>query len=364
VIDFTSSLYLGMRHDTMVVPPWRQLTTGRPAALAEAPQAGQVAAGLAGLIGVPAATLAPSTMHAFWDLFVVLGARQIFVDAGTYPIARWGAERARCAGASAQAFRHHDPADLRRAAMATAGPGLAVLTDGLCPGCGGVAPVGDYLDAVRSCGGIVVVDDTQALGVLGLPAPGHPYGAGGGGITRWAGLRDPRLLIVASLAKGLGVPVAVVAGHQAAVRRYEDRAETRVHCSPPSDAHLGAAGHALRDNQRRGDELRARLGSLVARFRGRLRAEGVMVTAGLFPVQTIAPRGRADLQDVHQRLGELGVRAVLHRPRCEPRLALSFIVTAAHHRTEVDRAARAVGIALSGGPVGRPGRIPIKVGTR
>ena len=28
-----------------------------------------------------------------------MGAREIHVDAGTYPIARWGAERARCSGA-------------------------------------------------------------------------------------------------------------------------------------------------------------------------------------------------------------------------------------------------------------------------
>ena len=43
------------------------------------------------------------------------GRRQIYVDAGTYPIARWGAERAHCGGASVRTFRHHDPRALRRA---------------------------------------------------------------------------------------------------------------------------------------------------------------------------------------------------------------------------------------------------------
>jgi 8-amino-7-oxononanoate synthase len=348
VIDLTSSLYLGLRHGSAVVPPWTQLTTGVPAALAAAPQAGAVAARLAEVIGVRAATVAPSTLHAFWDLFVALGARQIFVDAGTYPIARWGAERARCDGATVRTFRHHDPGALHRALTTAAGRGPVVLTDGLCPGCGGVAPVGDYLDAVRGRGGTVVVDDTQALGVLGTPAPGHPYGTGGGGTARWAGLGDARLLIVASLAKGLGVPVAVVAGSQAAVRRYEARAETRVHCSPPSNAHLSAAAHALTCNETQGDELRGHLAGLVTRFRGLLEAQGIPVMPGLFPVQTIPPQPSLDLRGVHRRLAELGIRAVLHRPRCEPGLALSFIFTAVHRRAEADLAARAIGITLHG----------------
>ena len=67
--------------------------------------------------------------------------------------------------------------------------------------------------------------------------------------------------------------------------------------------------------------------------------------AGLFPVQTIPPQDGLDLRDVHRRLADFGIRAVLHRPRCEPGLALSFIFTAAHRRAEVDRTAHATGIA-------------------
>ena len=131
MIDLTSSLYLGLRHGSTVLPPWPQLTTGVPAVLAVAPEAGTVAAGLADLIGTKAATLAPSTLHAFWDLFVAMGARQIHVDSGTYPIARWGAERAHCRGAVVRTFHHHDPAALRRAMAAGRGRGPVVLADGL-----------------------------------------------------------------------------------------------------------------------------------------------------------------------------------------------------------------------------------------
>jgi 8-amino-7-oxononanoate synthase len=347
VIDLTSSLYLGLRHGCATAPRWTRLTTGVPAALAVAPEAEMVADGLAGLIGAKAATLAPSTLHAFWDLFVAMGARQVHVDAGTYPIGQWGAERARCAGAVVSSFRHHDPAALHRAVAAAGGHGPVVLTDGLCPGCGGVAPVGDYLAVVRSAGGLVVVDDTQALGVLGTPAPGHPYGRGGGGTARWSQISDARLIVVASLAKGFGVPVAVVAGGRALVRRYEVRSETRIHCSPPSNAHLSAAAHALRCNAARGDSLRRHLAHLVTRFRAALELRGVPLLPGLFPIQTMPPGTGADLRAVHRRLSDLGVKTVLHRQRCGRGLAISFIFTAAHREADVDRAVRALGIALA-----------------
>jgi len=364
VIDLTSSLYLGLKHDSARVPAWERLTTGVPAALAMAPAAGIVARELADLIGAEAATLAPSTLHAFWDLFGTMGAREIHVDAGTYPIAWWGAERARCSGAVVRQFRHHDPAALRQAVAAqrrgqspaaARGGGPVVLADGFCPGCGRVAPIEDYLAIAASAGGTVVVDDTQALGVLGTPASGHPYGCGGGGIVRWSRLSSPRLVVVASLAKGFGVPVAVVAGGGAAVQQYLARSETRVHCSPPSNAHLHSAIGALRINASRGDALRSHLAALVSQFRAGLGTLGVPLTPGLFPVQSTGAGARLDVQVLYRRLAGLGIRAVLNRPRCRPGITLTCIFTAEHRQADVTQVVRAVEIALGARRSGRRG---------
>ena len=99
VVDFTSSGYLGLRHASDSLRPWAQLTSGVPAALAETAAARDLAASLAGVIGTEAAVLATSTLHAFWDLFVVranmagrAGGRGIavYLDAASYPISRWG----------------------------------------------------------------------------------------------------------------------------------------------------------------------------------------------------------------------------------------------------------------------------------
>ena len=111
MLDFTSALYLGMRHPGRSLRPWVQLTTGRPAALASPPSASAVAEHLAALQGCEAATLVPSTLHLFWDLFTILANERIaiYMDAGTYAIVKWAVERAAARGTPVRIFRHHDP---------------------------------------------------------------------------------------------------------------------------------------------------------------------------------------------------------------------------------------------------------------
>ena len=45
MLDFTSSLYLGLHHPSRSLAPWGRLTTGVPAAMGEPPEAHQVARG-------------------------------------------------------------------------------------------------------------------------------------------------------------------------------------------------------------------------------------------------------------------------------------------------------------------------------
>src|SRR5260370_33266405 len=100
MLDFTSVLYLGIRHAHHTLRPWAQLTTGRPAALEPAPEAVALAQDLAQLLGGERAVLAPSTLHLFWDLFDVLTRDHIavYADEGTYPIAGFAIERAAATG--------------------------------------------------------------------------------------------------------------------------------------------------------------------------------------------------------------------------------------------------------------------------
>jgi 8-amino-7-oxononanoate synthase len=351
MLDFTSSLYLGLTHASHAISPWRRLTTGAPAALVEPPGAGALAQALASLMGCGSGLLLASTFHLFWDVFGAVGGApaRIYWDAGLYPIARWGVERAAARGAAARRIAHHDPAHLQRLLVEDAGSGgrPVVVCDGFCPGCGREAPLRDYLGLVRARDGLLVLDDTQALGLLGRPQPRAPYGSGGGGSLVRQGLHGPDVLVGSSLAKALGVPVAVLAGDAGLVSGIEARSETRVHCSPPSAAVIAAGQAALAANARRGDELRQRLAERVARFRQAVARLGLRPRGGLFPTQGVDLAG-LDSRAVHQRLLGAGIRCVLHRARCRTEGAmLTFVVTAAHSLEDLDRAAAGLAAAVA-----------------
>jgi 8-amino-7-oxononanoate synthase len=353
MIDFTSALYLGLRHPSWALRPWRRFTTGVPAALREAGSAASVARDLATLTGCARATLGTSTLHLFWDLFPGLAdARSvIYMDAGLYPIARWGIERAAARGVPVREVPHHDVRSLRRLLEESPRRRPVMVTDGFCPRCGRAAPIAAHLEAIERAGGRLVIDDTQALGVLGRrPGPRAPYGRGGGGSLPWSEVASGDVIVVASLAKGFGVPLAVLAGSESAVSRFEATSETRVHCSPPSVAALHAAAHALAMNRTHGDALRARLLAVVSLFRRECSRAGFPVVGGRFPVQTLGTvRGDAAVH-LHGALRRHGVLTVLRRDPEGIGPRLTCLLTARHTAREVTALAR----ALAAGDRARP----------
>lgn len=340
MIDFSSALYLGICHAHRALPPWFQLTTGRPAALEEPPEADRLSHDIARLLGCERAIVARSTLHLFWDLFDLLVPNRfiVYVDAGTYPIARWGIERASAKGLPVTEFPKHDVDALSLLLRRNHGIGHrpVIVADGLCIETGQRAPLADYLALVRQYRGRLIVDDTQAVGILGKdPSSGAPYGHGGGGSAAWHGIEAPELIIGSSLAKAFGAPLGVMAGDAVTIANFEHFSATRVHCSQPSLADIGAAQRALAINDRRGDALRTRLSNLVRHFRLGLRRIGLATHGGLFPVQTLKPIAGVNPSSLHRLLLDLGIGAVLRRsrPTCQP--IISFLFSATHTRSEI-----------------------------
>lgn len=343
MLDFTSALYLGMKHPSGSLRSWPHFTRGVPAALGEPPDANDVAQQVAALQGCERGLLGSSTFHMFWDLFGMLCRMRIavYVDAGTYPIARWGAERAAARGVSVREFAHHQAAALERSLTQDVSNKLrpVVLTDGFCPACGEPAPLQAYLQIVRGYGGWLLLDDTQALGIFGFsPGTDAPYGRAGGGMLRRLQLSGPDLLVISSMAKAFGAPVAVLSGSRKAVDEFELKSETRMHCSPPSLAVIRAAHRALAVNRAHGDELRLRLCSLVRRFRRRALRVGFPCMEGLFPVQTLVAESNAHTLALHNRLLHCGVRSVLRYDDATSAPRISFVITASHTTEMIDHA--------------------------
>jgi 8-amino-7-oxononanoate synthase len=346
LIDFTSSLYLGIRHPSRSLRPWFQFTTGKPAAAGEGQSALAVAEALAELQGTERVTLLPSTLHLFFDLFDALRheAIAVYIDEAAYPIARWGAERAAARGVPLRDIPHYDADAAYRIIKADEPTGLrpVILADGFCPDCGRPAPLPGYLECVVPLDGYVALDDTQALGIWGS---GHnrtePYGSGGGGSLRLHELRSPNVIVGSSLAKGFGVSIAALGGSAGMVRRFLRHSETRVHASPPSIPALHAAEHALLVNAERGDDLRRRLAQLVARFCEGMHRAGLHGNNSSFPVQMLVPEN-ADQIQLHRMLDNAGIRTALVRTRTAPGTKLVFVINASHTSADIDRAIQAV----------------------
>ena len=350
MLDFTSVLYLGLWHPSGSLGPWARLTTGVPAALAAPPGSAAVARELAALQGCQRGSLAPSTLHLFWDLFGTLAGDRsaIFMDEGLYPVGRWGVERAAGRGVPVRSFPHHNPGALLRSLdQARDRRRPIVVADGFCPACGGPAPIAEYLEIARARGGLLVLDDTQALGILGhSPGRGDPYGRGGGGSLRHCGAGGPDVILVSSLAKGFGVPAALISGAAAVIDDFEARSQTRVHSSPTAAVVIRAVEHALAVNRRRGDATRRRLARLVIRFRRRLADAGLHAAGGLFPVQTLRIAPGVDAAGLHDRLLQQGVRTVLGRGRRSGGARIRFLINARHCGQDIDRAVDALSLAV------------------
>ena len=352
MLDFTSALYLGFTHASASLAPWRALTLGRPAALEEPPGARHLAANLAQLMGCNAGLLFPSTLHLFRDLFATLADKGsiILVDAAAYAIARWGMEFAKLQGVSVESYPHHDAAVLERRVRRASRAGLRpiIVTDGVCPSCGRAAPLPALSRVAGDAGGRLVIDDTQALGVLGdRPSPKMPLGCGGGGSLLWHGLSAPHVLTGASLAKGFGVPIAILGGSAKPIEHIERNGQTRVHCIPPSAASIAAALHAVVANRSQGEGLRARLLKRVEQLRDGLRRAGLGLLSALpLPMQTIAlPSLRAGRGAV-AILERLGIRALLTRSCRAGAPSLTVLVTARHAAADIDRLVAALVPAL------------------
>ncbi len=339
-LDFTSSLYLGLRHPSRALAAFPALTAGAPAAVTPPPGAAHLAAGLARLIGCEAATLGTSTLHLFVDLLPLLARRgmAVVMAGDVYPIARWSVDRARALGAPVIALPKGQPRQLDDAVrrLARSGRRAAVVTDGLAIPNSTPAPLAAYLQIVRSHGGLLVVDDTQALGLLG----------GGGGSLRWHGIGGPEIVVVDSLAKGLGVPLAVLAGSRALVRSFEARSETRIHCSAPNAAAIAAGLRALAINRTYGDRLRRELLRNVTRFRAGLRRIGLAADGGLLPVQTLRAPGALDVGALQRRLVRQGIKTLVLQPEPDAGPRLAFVLTARHRREDIDRAISALNESL------------------
>ena len=350
-VDFTSSLYLGMYHPAERIPPWKQFTTGKPAVLYEPSLASEMGRVLAKWQGCEDGLILTSTLHAFWDIFGMWSPHKhmIFYDRSIYPIGKWGVERAKGRGVRSFSFSHLDFNSLKSKLNQTISDGCqaVVVTDGWYTRCGKAAPLSDIIKLIGPLRGWLVIDDTQALGILGkYPNRNNPYGNGGGGLLKWKDVNYPQIIKISSLAKGMGVPVASVCSSSSWINRFKEQSEARIHSSPPSLADMQALKHAIQINYLSGDKLRERLLHRVCYFRQSMRQHGMRLSGGKFPVQHLLFESGMAAQRVFAKLHRAGIQTVMLRPYRNKEVILTFLLRADHTLPEIDQTVKTLSKAV------------------
>ncbi len=260
----------------------------------------------------------------------------IFVDEAAHASV-WSAARA--AGVPVTAFRHLAADDLasRCAARLQAGQRPLVISDGVFPISGEIAPVPAYVDVLSAYdGALVCLDDAHASGVLGAN--------GRGTVEFWAGEAGPpsgaAIYTSHTLSKALAGFGGVLGGDAAQITRIRANAPAFVAASPPPLPAAAASAAAL-DLARSQPELRDRLRSNVALARQGLRRLGWPLDHTPVPILCLAARPGVDLARVQAELfaADICVAHVTSYSSTPPGGALRIAIFASHTAEQIERLA-------------------------
>ncbi|KQQ90785.1 aminotransferase class I/II-fold pyridoxal phosphate-dependent enzyme [Arthrobacter sp. Leaf137] len=339
--DFTSALFLGQHHPSASLAPWREFTTGVPAALRELPAAAELASAVAAGQQAGAGLVARSALHGMMDVLQSLPrpGDLLLVDEDAYPLTHWACRAAVPRGVRVATYRHLQPPAVvpyQRAAPSTR---TWLVTDGWCQGCGRPAPLAQLQALAGKTGGQVIVDDSLAFGVLGKRSDDAGFGDGTGTV-RWLGLTHGNVLWLGSLAKAYGAPVTVITGNEAAIDALSRHGGNRMHSSPPSAADLSAGLGAVRNSRIPG--LRSRLCRLTRWLRQAFQALGLPPLGLPFPIVATRVGSLRLARQWRAALSARGVQTLVQLPRCRPGALLSAVVRADHHQADLDRLVRAL----------------------
>jgi 8-amino-7-oxononanoate synthase len=228
-------------------------------------------------------------------------------------------------------FHHLRPESLEAALLAELEPGERplVLSDGVFPISGEIAPLPDYLALVGRYQGLVYLDDAHAVGVLGENGRGTP---------EYYGIADERCRTSGTLAKALGGYGGIIWGAADWIDNLDRNSRILAGASPPPLVVAAASAAALRVAQA-SPELRVRLWDNVAQARRGLRALGWELPDTPVPILCLAAREGADLIRIKNGLFAQGIAVDLVRSytSAPPGGCLRVAIFATHTAEQIER---------------------------
>ena len=237
-------------------------------------------------------------------------------------------------------FRHRDPDDLIRALRRIgASTRPVVLTDGIFPSDGAIAPLGAYMNSLPAKGR-VWVDDAHAAGVLGRS---------GQGTAEHLGLPTDRIIRTVTLSKAFGVYGGVALGSLALRQQIVTKSRAFVGNTPMP---LPLAGAALRAVEILADskDRRTRLAEHVSSVKERLQATGLTLEDTPSPIIALTPKGQADAARCRRLLLARHIYSpLMHYPGGPDGGYFRIALSSEHSQGQLDQLVRAVGDCVQAG---------------
>ena len=253
---------------------------------------------------------------------------RVFIDEWSH-FSVW--DGARAAGKPVVGYRHLDVAHLADQLRAELRPGERplVLSDGVFPISGELAPLPDLLRAVAPYDGWVGLDDAHAVGAVGPSGRGTPdfYNCPPG---RW--------VASGTLSKALGGYGGILTGPSDLLAELEQNTRVTVAASPPP-LPVAAASAAALSIARAQPQLRQQLWRNVSRARAGLRALGWPLPETPVPILCLGARPGIDLAHLKDSLFErdICVAHVRNYSSTPPGGALRIAIFANHTAGQIDR---------------------------
>lgn len=226
-------------------------------------------------------------------------------------------------------FAHADPADLARQLKehVRAGEKPLLMSDGIFPTFGMLAPIPEYLKIVENYDGLIWLDDAHAMGVLG----GH-----GRGSYEHFGLQSNRLYFGGTFSKAFGSHGGVIPGPAALVKTIRG-GHIMNGASAGSSATAAAALKGMELLQAH-PEWRDRLAKNARQLRSGLKRLGFEMNDSPAPVAAWRLKSAKAMDDVHSELLKRGI--LIQRSRyvgAGPDGVLRAVVFATHTPEQIDR---------------------------
>ena len=250
---------------------------------------------------------------------------------------------ARLSGCELKRYPHGDVEAAMRQLMSRRDGAAILATDGVFSMDGDQAPLADLALVARAQDATLYVDDAHGIGVLGPEGRGSLAAAG-------LGPREVPLLLV-PLGKAFGGQGAMLLGNAALISHVAETARPYLFSTAPAPAMAAAMRASLR-LIRAQPWRRAKLASLVARFRRGASARGLPLQESFTPIQPIVLGDNTRALAAAKALETQGYLVTAIRPPTVPdgQARLRVTLGCDHSEADVDGLLNALTEALKSRP--------------